>query len=247
VKLNEASILFVEDEPFLRETMGAWLKQKTSRVSCVANGAEALEFLAVNQADLVLSDVRMPVMDGMALVKQLNQEQSHRPCVIFITGFSDFSLREAYELGVEAIVEKPVNREELLRAMQHSLEGAEELWREKPDVAPAIRLETSFPSLAAAIQEQRIAFGRRGFCIRPAATLREGPLDFNVAFKSDHRVLSGQGVVRWTAPQEGQAGVEITHMDEASRSWVLDLVRRSAPVAFIPSSTRLRQAPTKAA
>ena len=52
MKLKQASVLFVEDEPFLRETMGAWLKQKTGRVSCVANGAEALEFLAVNQADL---------------------------------------------------------------------------------------------------------------------------------------------------------------------------------------------------
>jgi CheY-like chemotaxis protein len=243
VKLKQATVLFVEDEPFLRETMGAWLKQKTGRTLCADNGAEALQLLAANKVDLVLSDVRMPVMDGLTLVKKLNQAEGQKPGVIFLTGFSDLSLREVYEMGVDAIVEKPIHREELLRAMQHSLAGAEELWRQAPGHAPAMKLKTTFPSLAGAMQENRIAFGRRGFCIRPASVLREGPLDFAVAFKADHRVLSGQGVVRWTAPQEGQAGIEITHMDDPSRSWVLDLVRKSAPVAFIPASTRTRSAP----
>jgi CheY-like chemotaxis protein len=249
VKLKQATVLFVEDEPFLRETMSAWLKHKTGRTLCAENGAEAVKLLASNKIDLVLSDVRMPVMDGLALVKKINQAENHKPGVIFLTGFSDLSLREVYEMGVDAIVEKPIHREELLRAMQHSLAGADELWRQTPAHAPAMKLKTSFPSLAGAMQDNRIAFGRRGFCIRPAGVLREGPLDFAVAFKADHRVLSGQGVVRWTAPQEGQAGIEITHMDAASRSWVLDLVKRSAPLAFIPASTstKTRHSPSSKA
>jgi CheY-like chemotaxis protein len=243
VKLKQATVLFVEDEPFLRETMGAWLKQKTGRTLCAENGVEALQLLAANKVDLVLSDVRMPVMDGLALVKKLNQAGGQKPGVIFLTGFSDLSLREVYEMGVDAIVEKPIHREELLRAMQHSLAGADELWRQTPALAPATKFKTSFPSLAGAMQENRIAFGRRGFCIQPSSVLREGPLDFAVAFKADRRVLSGQGVVRWTAPQERQAGIEITHMDDPSRSWVLDLVRKSAPVAFIPASTKTHHTP----
>jgi CheY-like chemotaxis protein len=70
--LEQASILYVEDEPFLRESMAAWLKQKAERVFCAEHGAEALEILAANKIDLVVSDVRMPVMDGITLVKKIN-------------------------------------------------------------------------------------------------------------------------------------------------------------------------------
>jgi CheY-like chemotaxis protein len=236
MKLEQASVLFVEDEPFLRETMGAWLEQKAARVFCAEHGAAALVILAGNKIDLVLTDVRMPVMDGIALVKKLGQASMHLPHVILITGFSDLSLREAYELGVDAVVEKPINREELLAAMQRSLAGPDELWRQPRNAEPILQLKVSFPSLAAALKEKRIAFGRRGFCIK-TASLPEGPVAFAVNFKADQRIVSGQGVVRWFAPQENQAGIEITHVDDVGRAWVIDLVERSRPVSFIPGST----------
>jgi CheY-like chemotaxis protein len=236
MKLEQASVLFVEDEPFLRETMGAWLEQKAGHVFCAEHGAAALVILAGHKIDLVLTDVRMPVMDGITLVKELGQMSTHLPHVILITGFSDLSLREAYELGVDAVVEKPIHREELLAAMQRSLTGPDELWGQPRNHPPSRQFKVSFPSLAAALKEQRIAFGRRGFCIK-SLSLPEGPVTFAVNFKADRRLVSGQGVVRWFAPQEKQAGIEITHVDDASRAWVIDLLERSRPVSFIPSST----------
>jgi CheY-like chemotaxis protein len=125
MKVNEATVLFVEDEPFLRESMCAWLARRAGRVLGAEHGAQALEILAANKIDLLVSDVRMPVMDGIALVKNLPNEP--RPRVILVTGLGDLSPREACEMGVDAIVEKPINREELLRAMEHSLIGSGEL------------------------------------------------------------------------------------------------------------------------
>jgi CheY-like chemotaxis protein len=127
VKLEEASVLFVEDEPFLSETMCAWLKRKVGQVFCAEHGAGALKILATNKIDLIISDVRMPVMDGIALVKQLNEAGTRRQHVILITGFSDVTSQQAYELGIDAIVEKPIDREELLDVMQRSLTGPEQL------------------------------------------------------------------------------------------------------------------------
>jgi CheY-like chemotaxis protein len=247
MNLKQASILFVEDEPFLRESMVAWLEQRAGRVFCAEHGEAALEIMAANKIDLLVSDVRMPVMDGITLVKKVYETKKNPPLAILITGFSDLTLREAYEMGVDAIVEKPIDREELLRALHHSLAGTDELWQTTSTPAPAMKLQTSFPSLAAALAEQRVAFGRRGFCIKSPAPLREGPVTFAVEFKGDHRVLAGQGVVRWAAPQEGQAGIEITRLDNVSRPWLLDLVKRSAPVAFIPGSVGGRQTSIKAA
>jgi CheY-like chemotaxis protein len=123
VKLEHASILYVEDEPLLRESMGAWFKQKSERTFCAEHGAEALEILAANKIDLVVSDVRMPVMDGITLVKKINQAGTRRPRVILITGFSDVSLRQASDLGIDAVLEKPIDRKKLLDAVQRILIG----------------------------------------------------------------------------------------------------------------------------
>lgn len=244
MKVKEATVLFVEDEPFLRESMGTWLSQKAGRVLCAHHGQEALEILAANKIDIVVSDVRMPVMDGVALVKKLREAGGHGPAIILVTGFSDLSLREAYEMGVDAIVEKPIDREELLRAMQQSLAGLEELWRTESAAVPGMNLNVSFPSLATALKEKSIAFGRRGFCIKAPGGLCEGPVRFALEFKSDCRILAGQGMVRWTAAREGQAGIEITRLDDASRPWVLDLMKRRAAVAYIPGSTATRNTST---
>jgi DNA-binding NtrC family response regulator len=120
VKLKEAAVLFVEDEPLLRESMGAWLARKAGRVLCAQDGAEALEILAANKIDLLLSDIRMPVMGGIALVKKM-RKSGLKPRVILVTGFKDLAAPEAYKLGVDAIVEKPFDREQLLRTIQHCL------------------------------------------------------------------------------------------------------------------------------
>jgi CheY-like chemotaxis protein len=69
----------------------------------------------------------MPVMDGIELVKRLNQAGTERPRVIFLTGFSDLSLPQARDLGIDAVVEKPINREELLSVMQRSLASPDEI------------------------------------------------------------------------------------------------------------------------
>ncbi len=126
MKLKEAAVLFVEDEPLLRESMGAWLARKAGRVICAQHGAEALEILAANKIDLLLSDIRMPVMDGIALVKKI-RKTGLKPRVILVTGFQDSALRDAYKLGVDAIVEKPFDRGQLLRTMQYCLEDVHSL------------------------------------------------------------------------------------------------------------------------
>jgi CheY-like chemotaxis protein len=234
MELKQASILLVDDEPFLREIMGGWLTRVAGRVFCAEHGGEALKILAANKIDLILSDVRMPVMDGIALLKKVKETGMRTPGVIFLTGFSDVPLREAYDMGAEAILEKPIAREELLNIAQRALSEPDELWREPPGIVPESKLKIGFPRLAAALEEKRIAFGRRGFCIDTVHGLREGPVEFAVEFTDDRLVLSGQGMVRWTAPDEHRAGIEITSLDDASRAWVLDHVKRNQPLAFIP-------------
>jgi two-component system chemotaxis response regulator CheY len=243
MELKRASILLVEDEPILREIMGEWLGRMVGQVFCAEDGVEALKLVTGNRIDLLISDVRMPGMDGIALLKKINETKGHRPPMIFITGFSDLPLRQAHDIGADAILEKPIRREELLSIVKHSLMKADELWRELPETAPEMQLKISMESLASALEEKRIAFGRRGFCLAFPDSLHEGPLEFTLEFQSDQRALSGHGVVRWIAPEEHQAGIEITYLDDAGRGWLIDLLEQSAPVAFIPGTTGMQEIP----
>jgi YesN/AraC family two-component response regulator len=124
MKLKDASVLFVEDEPFLRDSLGEWLARKVGRAICAQHGVEALEILAANKIDLLLTDLRMPVMDGIALIKKI-PKTGPRPRLILVTGFNDPALQAAYKLEVDAVVEKPIDRAELLRAIRKCLGDVE--------------------------------------------------------------------------------------------------------------------------
>lgn len=242
--LKQASILLVDDELMLRDIMCEWLGRVVRKVFCVDNGAQALQFLRSHGVDLIISDVRMPVMDGIAMLKKINETRGRRPRVIFITGFSDLPLREALDLGAEAVLEKPIRREDLLEEAKRSLTDPDELWQKPLEVAPQeMQLKIDFESFAAAIHEKQIAIGRRGFCIKTRSSLNLGPVDFTLDFKADRRVISGQGVVRWTLPQAQQAGIEVMHLDDAGRAWMVHWMRQDQPISFIPGSTGSVQAP----
>ena len=240
MQLEQASVLLVDDEPALLDVMRELFGDFVAQVFCAGHGAEALQVMAAHRIDLIVTDVLMPVMDGVALIKKINEAHGQRPPVIFITGFSQLSLREAQDLGAQAILEKPIAQEDLLQEMRRSLRDPDELWQE-PDGARVThtKLTTSFESLDAALRENRIAFGQRGFCIEGMSSLQEGPIDFTLDFKADQHVISGRGTVRWTASEDGQAGVEITQLDDASRPWMLQLMKRYQPRPYIPGSTRL--------
>ena len=236
MQLKEAAVLIVEDEPILREIFGEWFTRIAGKVMTAGNGAEALEVLAENPVELVVSDIRMPLMDGIALLKKVKASGKTLPKIVLISGFSDIEPREAYDLGAEAILQKPMERQELLDAMKRSLISRDELWQDTMEEIPAATLEKTYPALEAALREKEIAFGRGGFCIATSHKLREGPIKLRLEFKADKQVLEGTGMVRWTSLVEGEAGIEIFHVAPQCRRWLAELCGAEGIVAFIPSS-----------
>jgi CheY-like chemotaxis protein len=64
MELKDATVLIVDDEPMLLDIFSEWLQEEKCRVLTAGNGAAALEILRNHHVDVVVSDVRMPVMDG---------------------------------------------------------------------------------------------------------------------------------------------------------------------------------------
>ncbi len=107
-------LLVVEDEPDLRSALVESLTLLQYDVLEAANGAEALALLQQGTAvDLIISDVMMPKMGGIAFVRALARHNLHPP-VIFITGHPlDVDTESLYEMGVHTVLPKPVQSERL--------------------------------------------------------------------------------------------------------------------------------------
>lgn len=102
------TVVVVDDEPGIRDTLADFFEEfnqfKTYRAS---NGKEAMDILNKVNADLVISDIRMPNGDGISLAKQLKEKIDQGLKFIFMTGYADLSRDEALKLGAKEIFYKP--------------------------------------------------------------------------------------------------------------------------------------------
>ena len=235
--LSEATVLIVDDESELLEIMAAWFERARCRVLTAENGAQALEKIRAERVHVLVSDIRMPVMDGISLVTNIKATGSYMPSVIFVSGFVDISDRLSCSLGVEAVFAKPIERRQLLSTVEQILVDRAELWSSPSRTKSAVSFHIDLASVSKAMEQGLIAFGRGGFCIQSVVTLPEGPLSLAIEFTKEHRTISGEGRVRWCDTREQLAGVEITSLDATCRDWVYRLTAANPTVSFIPGST----------
>ncbi|MGG6312526.1 response regulator transcription factor [Paenibacillus macerans] len=120
-----SSILLVDDERWVRTALRKVIERSGRPCQVVkecANGREALEWLAGHRADIVMTDVKMPVMDGIALVKSL-RERENPPEVVMISGYDDFPyLQFALRAQVADYLLKPVEVDDISRCLQTILD-----------------------------------------------------------------------------------------------------------------------------
>jgi CheY-like chemotaxis protein len=124
MRLEGISVLVVDDEPDLREIFSAWLQDEGCVVFTAANGVEALELLEARKIDALVSDIRMPVMDGIALVRTVYERKLLIPSIIVVSGFGHMWPVEMLGHGVYTVLDKPLRREDLVLVLRNSLTEA---------------------------------------------------------------------------------------------------------------------------
>jgi PAS domain S-box-containing protein len=123
--LQDLTVLLVEDAPDTREAMQVMFEQLGAQVVCAEHGGDALEKLGGSAPDLILCDLRMPVMDGYELIRHLRNDPRHANLpVVAVSGFaSEESFRKAQEAGFDAYVSKPFEYEALVSSVQQAIAG----------------------------------------------------------------------------------------------------------------------------
>jgi DNA-binding NarL/FixJ family response regulator len=155
-------LLVVDDEPNLLRAVAACLKAENYEVSTARSGHEALLQLAESVPDLVISDIRMPGMDGYKLARQLRgSPRTALVPIVFLTAKDETADRiEGFRAGIDAYLTKPFEPDELIAVVSAILQRVERTHSQIARLVSAARVDdtsVSFHDEALTDAENRVA------------------------------------------------------------------------------------------
>jgi len=120
-QLSHISVMYVEDEPGLRRNIGGMLEVLFGSVLLAKDGEEALEMLKMHHPDLIITDVQMPNLGGIGLVKALRAKGDMTPVIILSAYAEVDDMIEAIELSLVRYIIKPITETKLASALEKFL------------------------------------------------------------------------------------------------------------------------------
>ena len=131
-----ARILVVEDDDEIRELLAEALKRWGHDPVLTANGQQGLDRYQAESFDLMVSDIRMPVMDGLTLLKTIRETDQRMPVVIVTAYPTVDSAVESLGVGADHYLVKPINLDDLKAKVDKCLEKTPHAERDRQVAAP---------------------------------------------------------------------------------------------------------------
>jgi len=120
-KSPKARVVFVDDDLKLCKAVSRSLERQGLRVRYFTNGCDCLKDLNSNHCDLLITDFRMPGMDGVTLLRKVKDSYPWLPVVV-VTGYGDIPLaKEVFKCGAADLVEKPLTTENLMSTVESAM------------------------------------------------------------------------------------------------------------------------------
>lgn len=250
--VRKPNVLVVDDEPDICEFVSEELTQRGMKVYSFSDPALALKSVASMKLDVVVSDIRMPGLDGIELLREIRKTHHYFPSILFVSGFSkNESLDQIMDLGAVALVEKPIDMNRLFSLiMEQFIEDGLERSRyvkahERIPVVIDEKLKFDIGS---------IGFGGVFISLSPEnpqqQSLTVGQLlSFNFRIGDDASEKAGSieavGEVAWKrdSAKDGLPaglGVKFIKISDEHRQNILDYVRLHHILSFIPMGSTSR-------
>jgi CheY-like chemotaxis protein len=116
----KAKILYIDDDPFLRQTVSLLLEEQGLQVRTASNGQEGVAIALDWLADLILMDLKMPMMDGFQATEALRADPRtrHIPIVAFSAAFEPGIQARTQVAGMNGLILKPISPDKLVKMVR---------------------------------------------------------------------------------------------------------------------------------
>lgn len=239
--LKGKTLLVVDDEGDLREIISSELEFMGAQVYQAENVSAAKSIIDEHQVDLVISDIRMPGGTGVDLLKYIKSKNLNAPPVMLITGFADISVEDAFDIGAEALLNKPFKLDELIYRAVRLTNIPEIRFRGQPnDVSKELNFAFT-TDLKSKLSSHELLIGRGGLSIVTNAPHFKWDIGDEVRFnfKFNDVILSGVGICRWWKVLESEnsaiLGLEFINLSDDTYNILEKYWQEHATVPFIPS------------
>jgi DNA-binding response OmpR family regulator len=123
--MSKYSLLYIEDELYIREMVVEYLQPYFSTIYEANNGKEALTIYGEKNPDIILTDIEMPQMNGLEFIEQIRQREFSTPAIILTAHTTNAYLFKAIELNLVKYLTKPLQEEELLETLEKTFKKIE--------------------------------------------------------------------------------------------------------------------------
>jgi len=116
--LKKLNILIVEDDAIILDELAKTASMFFSEVFCAKNGQDAYATYGFEKIDLIVTDIKMPVIDGVTLIKKVREKDYETPIIVLSSYSEQETLLKVLNLGVSGYLVKPIEFEEFVQALQ---------------------------------------------------------------------------------------------------------------------------------
>lgn len=237
-------ILLVDDNLDLLDAYQGLLDAYGFSVTTALNGLAAWDTFQSKEFATVFTDIRMPIMDGVGLLKKIRAANKTSPCVLMTSGHSDYPPDLLYHLGANGFLAKPVGGPSIRDALTRSLLRVEDLWSHPVKQPPVQRMVRKYTSFSEMIRSGEVRFGNGGFYVwqaNPVSAVLHAIVNFHFTFELPGQIeqIEGAGLVQWvcfadSAERKRGVGIEFKFLADHCREKLCSWIRQQQFASFIP-------------
>lgn len=182
MQLNHLKVLFVEDEEIIREHTATSLSYLVEELQTASNGKEALEILETFSPNIIITDLKMPVMDGIEFLKAIRFLNKNVIIIVLTAHANQEYLLELVAMHIEHFIIKPINFEKLITVLQSCSKLIKE--QNPNQTYPKLPLEYNYD------WKQKILFYNQ----QEILLSRKEILFLELLIKNSHRIITYQEI-----------------------------------------------------
>ena len=161
--LNKINLLYVEDDKSIRELLSRALRRVVNNLYVANNGEEGYKLYSEHRPDIIVTDIKMPIMDGLEMSRLIREIDKHIPIIVISAHSEANNFLKAIELGITNYILKPIDKKKLYSMLESNAKiilYEKEKQEQQNILQEVINLQ---PSIVFSSSEKKVLFANQFF------------------------------------------------------------------------------------